>query len=606
MPLLRRKGSYYFMKKLSSSRLAIQGNRILALLMALSLLAFMLAGCASENTGPSETAEASPESEAPSTQQSPSSEPEQEPDTSESEPMPETEPDPEPITESEPEMQVFTGDKIIPPKMDVQLPLSEEPVSFTFFFTYPPFLAERIDDLLYGYAMQELESHTNVSINFDSVSAPVASERFNIMAAAGDLSDIIQDVTNYYTSGMDRAVEDELILDLKELIQEHMAVYSSVINASDEIRLALTSSDGHIGAIARLYSEPSVPKNGSIVRQDWLEELGLETPDTVEEYYNVLSAFKTEKNAAEPFYLMNTGVTFNNAVIGAYDVIGGFFQIGGEVKYGFAESGFKDYLIEMNKWYSEGLISPDYINNTSGYPESGKIGAGDIGIFVQEDSFLSQIYGYTTDPDLKLQAIPDASIDESGTNHFGTFGDWIGGVSWSISTNNPNPELCLQFIDYLFTEDGSLLANYGVEGISLEFDADGNPYVNEMITNNPDYSNPEAQLKYTLLFAPFVEDYTRFYIGYTEDEINAPYVWMSNSDTEYKIPSNISISTEYIDEYNDLYLDIETFVQENINKFITGTRYLSEFDAFVSEIEDMGIGRCIEIWQIMLDAYMSK
>ena len=585
-------------------------KRMTVLLLALAMLLSLMAGCG--GTGASAVPEAASSvqeaMEAPASELEETAQPEAEPEAAAA-PEAEASAGPEASAaepEEEPPETAAAPDRIDPPANPYTLPLSEDNASFTFFWTYPPFLAEMIEDLTDGYARQELEDRTGVHIEFDAVSAAVAGEQFQLMVAADSYADIIQDVTNYYTAGMDRAVTDEIVLDLKDMMPEYMPVYYEMITANDLIRRQLTSSDGYMGAIYRLYAEPSVPKSGNIIRQDWLDDLGLGTPYTVEEYYDVLTAFKNEKGATEPFYLMNTGSAFTNGVIGAYGVVNDFYQVDGQVKYGPLEPGFQDYLTEMNKWYSEGLISPDYLNNVYGYPDNGAVTAGRIGIFAQENNYMQDIYSFTDDTSIVLSAIPNAVLESGQTNDFIAFGDWIGGVSWSISTDCADPELLLNFIDYLFTDEGSLLANYGVEGLSWDYDENGKPLINEAITDNPDYNSATAQLKYTLLWAPFVEDYDRFNVGYTQAAIDAADIWREQSSSACIMPTGVSISAEYISDYNAAYGDVYAFTSENVNRFITGDRPLEEFDAFTGELRDMGVDTCLEIWQKMLDAFNAK
>lgn len=574
-------------------------KKISIYLLILALTMGMLAGCGGQVNSSASAAL----SEEPAVETTvPTEEPEPEPVPEEPEPQEESAAEPSAVEKE----TTAALDEIIPPENPYSLPLCEETTTYTFFWTYPPFLAEQIEDLTDGYARQELEARTNVHIEFDAVSAAVAGEQFQLMVAADSYADIIQDVTNYYTAGMDRAVTDEIVLDLKDLIPQEMPVYNEMIMANDTIRKQLTSSDGYIGAIYRLYAEPSVPKTGNVIRQDWLDTLNLEMPRTVEDYYNALTAFHSEMGASEPYYIMNTGVAFNNGVIGAFGVMDGFYQQDGKVKFGCLEQGFRDYLREMNRWYQDGLISPDFLNNVSGYPDNGDVTDGRVGIFAQENNYMQDVYSFTTDTSIVLSAVPNAVLAEGDTNDFITFGDWIGGVSWSISADCENPELLLNFVDYLFTDEGSLLANYGVEGLSWDYDENNEPLINEAITDNPDYNSSTAQLKYTLLWAPFVEDYDRFNVGYTQATIDAADIWMEQSSNQALIPSGVSISTDYVTTYNTIYSDVDTYAAENVNRFITGDRPIEEFDAFVAELKDMGVETCIEIWQEMLDAYEAK
>ena len=60
------------------------------------------------------------------------------------------------------------------------------------------------------------------------------------------------------------------------------------------------------------------------------------------------------------------------------------------------------------------------------------------------------------------------------------------------------------------------------------------------------------------------------------------------------------LNADETDISNQIYPDIKTYIEENVLKFVTGQRDLSEFDAYVKDIEDMGIDQITELYQ---DAY---
>ena len=77
--------------------------------------------------------------------------------------------------------------------------------------------------------------------------------------------------------------------------------------------------------------------------------------------------------------------------------------------------------------------------------------------------------------------------DEDGTFDWGSEMTYVDKqAAYSISANCENPELALEFLNYFFTEDGSLIVNYGVEGYTWERTADGEAAWTEVVTNNPD------------------------------------------------------------------------------------------------------------------------
>lgn len=58
--------------------------------------------------------------------------------------------------------------------------------------------------------------------------------------------------------------------------------------------------------------------------------------------------------------------------------------------------------------------------------------------------------------------------------------------------------------------------------------------------------------------------------------------------------------------YNGLYSDIETYMDENIVKFIVGDKPLDAYDDYVSTLKEMGIDQCTAIYQAAFDRYMNS
>jgi putative aldouronate transport system substrate-binding protein len=66
------------------------------------------------------------------------------------------------------------------------------------------------------------------------------------------------------------------------------------------------------------------------------------------------------------------------------------------------------------------------------------------------------------------------------------------------------------------------------------------------------------------------------------------------------------MTTEETAEYAQYYTDIESFVQENNVKFITGDRSLDEYDAYRETLKNMNIDVCIKLQQAALDRYNAR
>ena len=89
-----------------------------------------------------------------------------------------------------------------------------------------------------------------------------------------------------------------------------------------------------------------------------------------------------------------------------------------------------------------------------------------------------------------------------------------------------------------------------------------------------------------------------------KDEIWAYDVW-STDGTEWVVPA-VTMTTEESTEYQSLYADIKTYVEESTVGMIMGTMSLDQFDAYVEQLKNMGIERVVQIEQAALDRYNAR
>ena len=583
-------------------------KRYLSALLAVALIAAMLAGCgaAQPDNGPASAAASSVQEEPaaaapeePQAADSAAEEPETLQETSEVEPEPEPEPE---------EIAYF--------------PL-EETKSFNYWFVYPPFFegfAEGPQDYL---MYTEAEERLNVSIDFTAIPIPGSGEQFMLMIASGDYNDVILNFPGSYSGSLDDAIDQEIIIDLTDALEAYAPDYLAT-QAKAETRVLGSYTEG--GRQAAMYgfqtSDGRIPKFGPVIRKDWLDELGLDLPVTVDDYHDVLKAFKDEKGASSAYGLAADGVTTPGDMQNAYGIIvpstndaNGFYQVDGTVHYGPVEDGFRDMLTTLNQWYNEGLIDSNFVSDTSsatsGEVDASRIASGAVGLWRGYATNLSN-YEDNIGGGAEVVGIPKMRLKEDDTLHFGLDTDGAAAnMSVSISTACEDVELVVRFFNYYFTEEGSLLANYGTEGFTFEYNEKGDPVYTEVITNNPDGMTMDVALAlYTggTTGGPYEIDNSKNYYSYTEQQMAAGNAWKEGSDGAYQLPTTYSalLNAEEKEELDGIYNDIVTTYYENVLQFIMGVRPLSEFDAFTDQLHTMGIDRCIEIVQGALDRYYAR
>ena len=490
----------------------------------------------------------------------------------------------------------------------VNYPLFDDVTTFTLWTSNSPDLSEIISDFNEYLVFSQLEQATNVRWDATLVSFFSSDEQFQLMVASQDYTDVVCRAIDSYTGGTDQAIEEEFLIDVSDLIDENMPNLLDWFDKYPELRKQMTTVEGNIGGFPKFYQEPSDVNEGALIRLDWLEELGLESPKTYDDLHNVLTQFKEQKNASAPLVIpVNTGVQGN--LLYGYN-IDNYYQVDGQVRFGPMQPEFKEYLTMMNQWYNEGLLSDSFLTSQAEVlMDFSTILSGDTGVWCGSGTqSITQLLSMAAEsqPDMRITGMTNVTKD-GDTAHVGTESQILDSIMWSITTQCSDPAAIARYVDYLYSDAGILLANYGVEGETFHY-VDGKPVLTELVTNNPDYSYNLALNIFTCdrqTPVPFIIDEQKARNDYSEDQSNAVAVWNEATDGLYNIPrQGVNMTTKEQEEYNSIYSDIDTYMDETISKFVVGDLSLDQFDSFVQKLKDMGIEDCIAIEQTAYNRYL--
>lgn len=340
------------------------------------------------------------------------------------------------------------------------------------------------------------------------------------------------------------------------------------------------------------YVTEGVPNTGMMIRKDLLEKAGLDIPVTYEDYDNVMAAFK-DRGVKEPFVMDGTSTgcsdVYNAGLevqLYSHPILGsgndGFYQVDGQVKFGYLEEGFVTYMTQMADWFQKGYISPDYISeneNNNAETFTGKIVAGDVGAVTAGRTNLDtyNTEGKAVNPDFELVAIPSPRKEAGQVIHLGPYrqSSLNSGFYATSACSESDLEALLAWHNYWFTPDGDMLTNYGVEGLTYEMQ-DGKPVFTDMITNNPD-GLTLTQTTYIYIGQMGVVDNSREDQWYSEATVSAKDIWSENVDNAWKIPGACSMTADEANEYSSTFSDIQTYISEMLAKFIMGDDPLKIF-----------------------------
>ncbi len=467
------------------------------------------------------------------------------------------------------------------------------------------------------FMFQEMERITGTKVTWihPAVGSDVDAQ-INLMVASNDLPDLIVR-SNWKSFGGSPTIwaEDGIIYDLTDLIPEYMPNYWSYLS-EQEYAIRDLSVDGKMYYISEI--QHGMPFSGPIYRADWLEKLGLDYPETLDELYEVLVAFRDRDpngNGQKDEWAMS-GLALQNGnfspayVIHAYGICLDFMQINGVVTYGALQPEFADAMAYMHKLYAEGLLDPDYATQDRN---------------ALDGKFMNDLVGFEwgIQPSKMNNALADTTPFRAvGGPNFKLTPDgkpyvfhpmYISALTSNcdtvVTTACKEPGKALHWIDFLYGGEGSILANFGIENESFVY-VDGVPTSDFTggIAKHPKYTEDELRFLYRIVATsvfPMRMAYESYAAALHPNSREGVDRWNATADTSRMLP-NIALTIDETEQINDKLVDIETYISIQYDKLINGQTSLNEIPNIQKTLVDMGINDCIAIYQAALDRYMGN
>lgn len=464
------------------------------------------------------------------------------------------------------------------------------------------FLPSRLPDALYTpdtLTFKGLAEATNTKLNIQTVVNAEAKEKFGVIVASGEMPDImagtLTDINNFGMSGAFMPMDD--------LINQYGPNLKKYIVDNTEVLAQTAASDGKIYGIPMLTAIKTAM--GYNIRQDWLDKLGLPAPVTIDDWYNTLTAFKnTDLNGngvgditplifdrAWENYFMNFADAWGIELNGNND----YWMIkDGQVAFAPILPETKEYLATMAKWYSEGLIDKEFITreDTNNYHIlNNKAGATCYwtGYIAGQNSNAEVL---ANDPNTNWQVIQPPVLAAGQSPKTFSQQASVGGSAWGISASVSEDKAIaiIKMFDYVYSDEGSMLFNFGVEGESYE-QKDGVPVYSDTVMNSEDglVTWIRTNGMQALIGMRQLPEYEAASCA-NEDVKTQLFNYVEN---DYFYPNNPSLvlTEEEKDEYDAKMSSIKTYVDEELLKFLIGSRPIDEFDNFVARVNEMGLDK---------------
>ncbi|MCL2478968.1 MAG: hypothetical protein FWF22_05660, partial [Treponema sp.] len=431
-------------------------------------------------------------------------------------------------------------------------------------------------------------------------------------------------------------VQQGVILPIQDLIDTDTIHMKEGFDKIPGIKESFTLPDGSM-YVPPAYAETYHAKYyGKLwVNMVFLDNLKMTIPTTIQEFHDMLTAFKTkdangngDPNDEVPFAgaIDHFSAKVDTFLMSAFVYDDGenrLYLDNGKVTAAFTQPAFRDGLRYLAQLYSEGLIYPDSfiwrrdaraafnsqkyesLIGVMGMPHHGNAGTREAGQPVRWIDYrpITPLKGPNG---LQITRYDYYPTDEA--------------TSGFLPVTCSNPALVLRYLDWMYTDEGMTAYYYGGKGIGWT-DADpgatgpaGTPATIKQFTLK-DGDKYYGNLTWGNGLPAYQTQAWRNLLQQPADMMDPAgtgserflYYWTKQNYEPYGAPVSMLIPPLYYNE-NDvssiasLKTAINTYVEESIAKFVTGQMSVDrDWDRFQTELKNLGVDRYLQIIQSTYD-----
>lgn len=462
----------------------------------------------------------------------------------------------------------------------------------------------------------EYEKMTNINVNWvEQVPGESLEERRNLALAGGNLPDVFF-ATNFPNTDLFKYGQQGTFLALNDLIVEYAPNLNQFLEDNPDVRKGITFPDGNIYSLPYLQDEEFLSIRLSArpwFNQEWLDALEMDMPETTDEFYDYLTAIKEgdpngngDTNDEIPY----GGVNIDN-LIGWLRGAFGLNTRGGnlldidpetnELRFIPTTERYKEMLEYINKLFTEELIEQNiYSIEWAQYMSAAQDEKYGVTVFYGPEDVWGKEVGSKFTNGVPLEG-------PHGDRMYTQVNSPLTAVSkFSITSANEYPEATMRWIDHFYSDEGAELMYMGIEDETFFITDDGEyEYVDE-IRNSSEFELEMARkIPWHGIGPPGIVK-QQFFKGSESAEQSLK----AAEDIAPFIPEEIWPAFTYTEDENRVLLstgtDIEKYVLEMRDQFITGQVPFSDWDEYVSLLENMGLEAYLEVQQAALDRYQNN
>lgn len=476
-----------------------------------------------------------------------------------------------------------------------------------------------------------LEEKTGINLSFYEFPASGGVEKLNVMLASrSELPEVLSGFSLNKGTFLQYA-DEEIFLDLTDYFDNYSYWMKDVYKNTKVKNLDgyLRSENGkryYFPSISEFYGNYYSGK--AFINQAWLEKLGLKMPETIEEFADVMRAFREKDpngngKADEIGLTGSTGgwcekpVNFlMNSFV--YDDFTDGFVVDDDLKISL------NYRTEEYKEglkYISGLIKEELVDVQS-YTQGNDIlralcSADELTVGAFVSSSPDNLFPEGSERLREFVALPPLKGPKGVA--FAKVLDYNAYSSGMITKYCKNPLAAFRLLDFMMSEEASLFSVYGVEGTDWK----------EVDENSPALFKDSGYKARILRILPYGTVQNSHWAqqnpNFSSSAIMDTAAWDGDElDGEYfkakaaaayegKGPKNnfqivkMILPLDEMTEFNELKAGISEYVKENIALFATGELDIDkEWDSFQEALDNLGVERYIELAQMGYDKFNGK
>ncbi len=414
-----------------------------------------------------------------------------------------------------------------------------------------------------------IREQSGIDVTIVPVPRNQAQDSLNVLFASGQAPDMVWEYDRAYIG---KLVTQGVIQPIGDYIEKYSTSYKKYLQENPDLLPHMTFN-GEIYAVTAKRPITAIANHGMWIRQDWLDELKLERPTTVEELVEVAKAFKQRYPDSTPI-VGHTTADIYAAMFGAMNFL--WYLEDGKMQYGATLDRFADVIALEKQVYDLGLVDREYFTDNNNQRAAQLWTTGKAGIY------LGQWGNGANDIMIQdmLANVPNAKPEplEMVASKYGKYGAYqesSPNILVAFNKEMKNPKAAIEYLDWLIDKGWYTLA-YGEEGVHYKL-VDGVPKRLDEDKFNKEvlYAGEYAVVRDQVVKA---ED---LMVMAADDELSQRIAALKVESLKLTLKNEFRRDIPYqpsFDEINEIRATLDKFIRETRATAVTqGAKYTGEW-----------------------------